>query len=64
MTLLEEYKLEWKKKTDCSIMFDGWKDKKRHCICNFLVSSPQAIIFLSSVDTSNMSKLLIRYLKS
>jgi hypothetical protein len=29
MNLLEEYKLEWKKKkTGCSIMSDGWTDKK------------------------------------
>ena len=27
MKLLEEYKLEWKK-TGCSIMYDGWIDKK------------------------------------
>jgi len=28
MKLLEEYKLEWKKKTGCSIMSDEWTDKK------------------------------------
>jgi hypothetical protein len=28
MKLLEEYKLEWKK-TGCSIMFNGWTDKKK-----------------------------------
>jgi hypothetical protein len=55
MKLLEEYKLEWKK-TGCSIMSDGWTDKKRRCICNFLVNSPKGTVFLSSVDTSNMSK--------
>jgi len=44
MTLLEEYKLEWKK-TGCSIMSDGWTDKKRCCICNFLVNSPKGTIF-------------------
>jgi len=55
MKLLEEYKLEWKK-TSCLIMSDGWIDKKRHCICNFLVNSPKrTIFFLSSVDTSNIS---------
>jgi len=40
-------------------MSDGWTDKKRRCICNFLVNSPKGIVFfffLSSVDTSNMSK--------
>jgi hypothetical protein len=55
MNLLEEYKLEWKK-IGCSIMSDGWTDKKRCCICNFLVNSPKGIFFLSSMDTSNMSK--------
>ena len=55
MNLLEEYKLEWKK-TGCSIMSDGWTDKKRRCICNFLVNSPKGTVFLSSVDTSNMFK--------
>ena len=38
-------------------MSDGWTNKKRRCICNFFVNSPKgAIFFLSSVDTSNMSK--------
>ena len=41
--LLEEYKLEWKK-TCCSIMSDGWTNKKRRFICNFLVNSPKGII--------------------
>jgi phosphoribosyl-ATP pyrophosphohydrolase len=31
--------------------------KKGHCICNFLINSPKGIVFLSSVDTSNMSKV-------
>jgi hypothetical protein len=44
------------KKTGCSIMSDGWTNKKRRCICNFLVNSPKGIVFLSSVDTFNMSK--------
>jgi len=58
MKLLEEYKLEREKKTGCSIMSDGWTNKKRCCICNFLVNSPKRTVFffLSSVDTSNMSK--------
>ena len=29
--MLEEYKVEWKK-TGCSIMSDGWSDKKRRSI--------------------------------
>ena len=37
-------------------MSDGWTNKKRRCFCNFLVNSPKRTVFLSSVDTSNMSK--------
>ena len=55
MELLEEYKVEWKK-TGCSIMSDGWTDKKRRSICNFLVNSPKGIVFLTSIDTSDVSK--------
>jgi len=33
-----------------------WQIKKRRCICNFLVNSPKGTVYLSSVDTSNMSK--------
>ena len=53
--MLKEYKVEWKK-TGCSIMSDGWSDKKRRSICNFLVNSPKGTIFLYSIDTSNISK--------
>ena len=37
-------------------MFDGWTDKKRRSICNFLVSSPKGTIFLYSLDTYDISK--------
>ena len=53
--LVEEHKEQWKK-IGCSIMSDGWTDKKRRSICNFLVNSPKGTIFLSSVDTSEFSK--------
>jgi hypothetical protein len=41
MNLLEDYKLEWKKKTGCSIMYNGWTNKKRRCIYKFLVNNPK-----------------------
>ncbi|XP_042410002.1 uncharacterized protein LOC121999379 [Zingiber officinale] len=53
--LLEVYKAEWKK-IGCSVMSDGWTDKKRRSICNFLVNSPRGTVFLKSIDTSNVSK--------
>ena len=55
LNLLEEFKEQWKK-TGCTIMSDGWSDKKRRSICNFLVNSPMGTIFLSSIDTSDISK--------
>jgi len=59
MNLLEEYKLELKKKkTGCSIMYNGWTDKKDIVFVIFLVNSPKGIIFLSSVNTFNMSKIV------
>ena len=54
-SIIEEYTAEWKK-TGCSIMSDGWTDRKRRSICNFLVNSFKGIVFLSSMDTSDISK--------
>ncbi|XP_047340225.1 uncharacterized protein LOC124943798 [Impatiens glandulifera] len=53
--LLRDFKIEWRK-TGCSIMSDGWTDKKRRSICNFLVNSPKGTVFLTSIDTSDISK--------
>jgi len=53
--VLEKCKEEWKS-TSCTIMFDGWTDKKRRSICNFFVNSPKRIVFLYSLDTSDISK--------
>jgi len=52
--VLEEYKEEWKR-TGCTVMSDGWTDKKRRSICNFLVNSPKRTVFLYSLDTSDIS---------
>ena len=56
MNLLSEFKEEWKR-TGCTIMSDGWTDKKKKSICNFLVNSPKGAVFLASVDNSNISKI-------
>ncbi|CAN1153532.1 hypothetical protein LINPERPRIM_LOCUS14750 [Linum perenne] len=40
----------------CSIMSDGWTDRKQRSICNFLVNSPKGTIFIESFDTSHYSK--------
>jgi len=52
---LQEFRDEWKR-TGCSIMSDGWTDKKRRSICNFLVNSPKGTVFLYSLDTFDISK--------
>jgi hypothetical protein len=53
--VLEEHKLIWKK-TGCTIMSDGWTDKRRRTILNFLVNSPKGTVFLKSVDASHITK--------
>lgn len=52
---LEAHRAEWKK-TGCTIMTDGWTDKRRRTILNFLVNSPKGTIFLKSIDASAISK--------
>nr|KYP42310.1 hypothetical protein KK1_036302 [Cajanus cajan] len=37
-------------------MTDGWTDKKRRTIINFLVNSPKGTVFLKSIDASAISK--------
>uniref|UniRef100_A0A2N9HC69 DUF659 domain-containing protein n=1 Tax=Fagus sylvatica TaxID=28930 RepID=A0A2N9HC69_FAGSY len=55
LDMLEEYKQEWGKMS-CSIISDGWTDKKRRSLCNFLVNSPKGTIFMYSIDTSDIYK--------
>ena len=52
---IEEHKSYWKK-FGCSIMTDGWTDKRRRTIINFLVNSPKGTIFLKSINASDISK--------
>ncbi|XP_057746199.1 uncharacterized protein LOC130965456 [Arachis stenosperma] len=44
-------------------MSDGWTDKKRRSICNFLVNSPKGTVFLYSLDTSDISKTTDKVVK-
>jgi len=37
-------------------MTDGWTDKKRRTIINFLVNIPKGTVFLKSIDASAISK--------
>ncbi|XLS45017.1 hypothetical protein HN51_001882 [Arachis hypogaea] len=52
---VEEHKAEWKK-SGCTIMTDGWTDKRRRTILNFLVNSPKETVFLKSINASDICK--------
>lgn len=48
---VESYRKSWKE-SGCGIMADGWTDRKRRTLVNFLVYCPKGTIFLKSVDAS------------
>ncbi|XLR35127.1 hypothetical protein S83_063027, partial [Arachis hypogaea] len=52
---LEEHREYWKQ-VGCTIMTDGWTDKRRRTILNFLVNSPKGTVFLKSIDASHITK--------
>ncbi|XP_042466180.1 uncharacterized protein LOC122048713 [Zingiber officinale] len=55
LNVIQKYKEEWSK-TGCTIMSDGWTDQRKRTMCNFLVNSPSGTVFLSSVETTDISK--------
>jgi hypothetical protein len=59
---LEEHKAVWKK-TGCTIMTDGWTDRRRITILIFLVNSPKGIVFLKSIDASYITKTAVKIFK-
>ncbi|GAU35955.1 hypothetical protein TSUD_147400 [Trifolium subterraneum] len=52
---IEEYRSYWKD-TGCTLMEDGWTNRCRRTLMNFLVYCPKGIVFIKSVDTSQHSK--------
>ncbi|XP_042472577.1 uncharacterized protein LOC122055277 [Zingiber officinale] len=54
--LLKENRDECEK-YGCSIMSDGWTDRKQRTLINFLVNSPKGTMFLESVDASAHVKI-------
>ena len=52
---VEEHSLEWRK-YGCSIMSDGWTDRKQRTLINFLVNSAKGTVFMKSVDASAYMK--------
>lgn len=53
--LVDDYRDIWKY-TGCTLMADGWTDRKRRTLINFLVYCPKGTVFLKSVDASDTSK--------
>ena len=40
----------------CSILSDGWKDRRERTLINFLINSPKGSMFIESVDASSYAK--------
>ncbi|GLJ27231.1 hypothetical protein SUGI_0533890 [Cryptomeria japonica] len=53
--VVKQHRLQWAR-TGCSIMSDGWTDRRNRTLINFLVSCEIGTVFLKSVDASNMMK--------
>ncbi|XP_044446454.1 uncharacterized protein, partial [Triticum aestivum] len=51
--LRRQHEAAWKK-YGCTLMSDGWSDKRGRHLINFLVNSPEGTFFLESVDASSV----------
>ncbi|RVW36368.1 hypothetical protein CK203_083841 [Vitis vinifera] len=54
--LMKDYMVEWGKH-GCSIMSDGWIDRKERTLVNFLVNCSKGTMFMQSIDASSMIKM-------
>lgn len=52
--LMEDHKQDWEK-YGCTIMCDGWTDRKNRTLINFLVNCPKGSMFIESIDASSYS---------
>ena len=53
--LIESYKEVWKE-TGCTLMANGWTDRSRRTLINFLIYCLKGTVFLRFVDSSYASK--------
>ncbi|XP_059627526.1 uncharacterized protein LOC132270366 [Cornus florida] len=53
--LMRDHREEWAK-CGCTIIADGWEDKRHWCLINFLVNCLKGTMFIQSVDASSYSK--------
>ncbi|CAN1302134.1 hypothetical protein LINPERPRIM_LOCUS25309 [Linum perenne] len=52
---VDSMRIHWKN-FGCTIMADGWTDKRQRSLINFLIYSPKGISFVKSVDASGFAK--------
>ena len=52
---MKDHIVEWEK-NGCSIMSDGWTDRKEKTLVNFLVNCSKGTMFMQSIDASSMIK--------
>ncbi|KAL6552859.1 hypothetical protein OROHE_008223 [Orobanche hederae] len=52
--LKEKHEKAWKK-YGCTLMYDGWTDRRGRSLINFLANSPEGTFFLGSVNASSES---------
>ncbi|KAA0052326.1 hypothetical protein E5676_scaffold113G001490 [Cucumis melo var. makuwa] len=53
--LMRSHKAEWAK-VGCTVMADGWTDRRNRTLINFLVNSPKGTMFIESIDASSYVK--------
>ena len=51
--LMKDYMVEWKK-NGCSIMLDGWTDRKERTLVKFLVNYSKGTMFMQSIYAFSM----------
>jgi len=52
---VDGFRSVWRE-SGCTIMADGWTDRRRRTLINFLVYCPKGTVFLKSVDATEHSK--------
>ena len=52
---MSSHKAEWAK-VGCTVMADGWTDRRNRTLINFLVNSPKDTMFIESIDASSYVK--------
>ena len=54
--MMKDHAMKWKN-SGCSIMLDGWIDRKERTFVNLLVNCSKGTMFMQSIDASLMIKM-------